>query len=81
MCRVFTCVVIAAATLLSGIEDSQQEARADALWSTIVSTMLANQQYYLATEACISLLIRMAKHYEAVRSWMFAVRELYDGVP
>ena len=43
--------------------------------------MLANQQYYLATEACISLLIRMAKHYEAVRSWMFAVRELYDGVP
>ena len=41
--------------------------------TAVVDTMTRCQQYYIGTETCIKLLVRIAKHSEDVRTWLFAV--------
>ena len=59
---------------MCSIEDSLQPERTAKLLTAVVTTMFEHQLFYIATETCITLLVRMAKHYDAVREWMFDVR-------
>ena len=63
-----------ALTLLCEVKDSKQAARCDAVLGGVLDEMKESQQYFLATDTCISLLMRMAKHHDVVLNWLKDVR-------
>ena len=69
-----------AVVLLCEVADSKQAARCDAVIGGVLDEMQANSQYFLATEACIALLMRMAKHHDTLRTWLKEVCCAAHGV-
>ena len=59
-----------AMVLLCEVGDSKQAWRCEQVIGGVLEEMQANSQYFLGTETCISLLMRMAKHHDVVRTWL-----------
>ena len=59
-----------AMVLLCEVGDSKQAWRCEQVIGGVLEEMQANSQYFRGTETCISLLMRMAKHHDAVRTWL-----------
>ena len=68
-----------ALVVLCDVADSKQAARCDAVIGGVLDEMQNNAQYYGATETCVALLMRMAKHHAVVRTWLKEVRSTVGG--
>lgn len=69
-----------AIVLLSNLSDSRGPERLTNVLTAVLDEMKANSNYYLATDSCICLLMRVAKHNEVVRTWLANNTEVWNWV-